>query len=388
MVVLADWINFYFPTKIHLEVDCSYKVGNYIGGIGNRIVVITTQKEMQNTGELSVVKSSIEKSAEGVIIYDDIESEATLKDLDTAAHFARQSQANCIIAYGSYDSVNAAKCVSLLTTNDMFADELIIGHKETVNPPLPLVIIPTMPLMGLECAPFCTIADNRDRQRRYFSHPGLFPELVISDAKIGLHLTSSDISKIAISVLAASIDTLLSKYANELTIATTVRAIELVYKNILISIRDTKNLVAKHAIFSASLLTGISQSIASLGLCYALSLATISLTKLDIFQAMSILLPHVLEYNLTASAGKYVLIARALDEDITDISVIEAAIRAVEGVRKIYNELRIPQKLSEYEVKKADLSSIASLAISYPFLESLQRELPKNEIETILIAAY
>lgn len=388
MVVFADWVNFHFPSKVHLEVDCSYKVGNYIRDIGNRIVIITTQSEMKNTGELSVIKSSIEKNADGVIIYDDIESETTLKDLDTAAHFARQSQANCIIAYGSYDSINAAKCASLLATNDMFAEDLILGQQSPINPPLPLVIIPIMPLMGLECAPFCTIADNRDRQRKYFSHPGLFPELVISDAKIGLHLTASDISKIAISVLAAAIDTILSKYANELTIATTVRAIELVYKNILISIRDPKNLVAKHAIFSASVLTGISQSVTSLGLCFALSLATISLTKLDIFQAMSILLPHVLEYNLTASAGKYVMVARALDEDITDISVIEAAIRAVEGVRKIYTELRIPQKLSEYDVKKADLSSIAALAISFPFLESLQRELPKNEIETILIAAY
>ncbi|EMP06479.1 alcohol dehydrogenase, iron-dependent domain protein [Leptospira interrogans serovar Pyrogenes str. 200701872] len=103
---------------------------------------------------------------------------------------------------------------------------------------------------------------------------------------------------------------------------------------------------------------------------------------------MSILLPHVMEYNLTSSAGKYVMIARALDEDITNISVIEAAIKAVEGIRKIFIELKIPQRLSEYEVRKMDLPSIANLAASFPFLDSLPRELPKNEIETILIAAF
>ena len=62
--------------------------------------------------------------------------------------------------------------------------------------------------------------------------------------------------------------------------------------------------------------------------------------------------PYIMEYNLTTSANKYVMIARALDEDTSDISVIEAAIKAVEGIRKIYIELKIPPRLSEYEVKK------------------------------------
>ena len=388
MPVLQDWVNFHFPCKLHIEIDCAAKAGHFIKHIGSRFLLITTQREMHNPNELYILKSSIERETEGLIIYDDIENVGTYKELDTAAHFARQSQVNCIIAYGAFESVNIAKVVSILTTNDLFAEELVLQTKKPKRKPLPLIIIPTMPLMGIECAPFCTILDERENERKYFSTADLFPELIIADAKIGLHMTSSDIAKTGTSILAAAIDTILSKYANEITNSSSLRAIELVSKNIITSIRDPKNIPAKNALYAASLLTGISQSVSSLGLCFAISLATMSLTKLDIFQAMSILLPHIMEYNLTTSANKYVMIARALDEDTSDISVIEAAIKAVEGIRKIYIELKIPQRLSEYEVKKNELPKIAALAFSMTFLDCLPRELPKNEIETILVAAY
>jgi alcohol dehydrogenase len=388
MPVLPEWVSYHFPPKIHIEVDCANKVGHFAKHIGSRILVVTTQKDLAVGSELLSMKRSIEQHTDGVIIYDDIESAANFKDLDTAAHFARQAQVNCVLAYGSYESVNAAKAISVLTTNDMFADELILGQKQIKKKPAPLIVVPTMPLMGMECAPFCFINDDKHDVRKYFSDINLFPELVITDAKIGSHMSNSDVAKTGTSIIAASVDSILSKYSNEVTNSSALRAIELVSKNIIPTIRDPKNMGAKNALYAASLLTGISQSVSSLGICFALSLAATSMTKLDVFQAMSIFLPHVMEYNLTSSANKYVMIARALDEDTNDISIIEAAIRAVEGVRKVYIELKIPQKLSEYEVKKIELPNIASTASQFPFLDSLPRDLPKNEIETILVAAF
>ncbi|WP_039947956.1 iron-containing alcohol dehydrogenase [Leptospira fainei] len=389
MPILPDWINFSFPTKVHFEADCGFKMGSFVKNIGTRAVILSTQNELENMDEFSIIKTSLEKHIDGVILYDNIEKEPTLKELDTAAYFARISNANCIIGYGSYESLNAAKLVSLLATNDTFAEDIFVAKRvPKLKRPVPLVLIPTHPIMGLECAPIATIYTDEDRTVRYFTHEYLFPELVIADAKIGAFMTSADVAKVGVGILAAAVDSILSKYSNELTNSSALRAIEIIYKNLVPAIRDPKNLQYRNAIFGASLLVGMSHSSSSLGLCYALSLASSNLTNLDIFQAMSILLPHVMEYNLTSSAGKYVLIAKALDEDISNISVIEAAIKAVEGIRKIYIELKIPQRLSEYEVRKIDLPGIASLASSFPFLDCLPRELPKNEIETILVAAF
>jgi alcohol dehydrogenase len=388
MPVLPEWINFTFPPKVHLEIDCTYKIGTFVKQIANRAILISTQKEMENSDELTIIKTSLEKHIDGVIIYDDIESEPNYKQLDSAAYFARISNANCIVSYGSFESINAGKAIALLATNDCFAEEIFTNKKALKNRPLPHVVIPTRPVMGNEVSPFFTVVDDKDHNRKYFAHEWAFPTIVVCDPKISANISSTDIAKTGIAILSAAVDSILSKYSNELTSSSALRAIELVSKNIVPAIRDTKSMGYKNSLLAASILAGIAQSTSSLGLCYALSLAATNITSLDIFQSMGILLPHVMEYNLTSSAGKYVTIAKALDEDVSNISVIEAAIKAVEGIRKIYLELKIPQRLSEYEVKKIDLPGIATLASTYSFLDSLPRELPKNEIETILVAAY
>ena len=64
------------------------------------------------------------------------------------------------------------------------------------------------------------------------------------------------------------------------------------------------------------------------------------------------MLPHVMEFNLTAIPNKYVQIARALDEDVSKVTVVEAAIKAIEGIRKLLFDLKVPQKLSDYKIDK------------------------------------
>ena len=103
---------------------------------------------------------------------------------------------------------------------------------------------------------------------------------------------------------------------------------------------------------------------------------------------MSIILPHIMEFNLTSSPGKYVQMSKVMGEDVREITVIEAAIKAVEAIRKLESDIDIPQRLSNYDIPKSIFKEVADLAITYPFLENTPREVNTNEIETILIAAY
>ena len=167
-----------------------------------------------------------------------------------------------------------------------------------------------------------------------------------------------------------------------------MRSIELITRNLVHLINEPGNHAARMNVCMASVLCGMAHSNSMLGLSFSIATATHNLTGLNFFTAMGILLPHIMEYNLTTSAGKYVQIARALDEDIKDITVIEAAIKAVEGVRKIFMELKVPQRLSEFEIDKASLPDIAEQAFMIPYARNTPRELDRNEIETILIAAY
>ena len=80
--------------------------------------------------------------------------------------------------------------------------------------------------------------------------------------------------------------------------------------------------------------------------------------------------------------------SKVMGEDVKDITVIEAAIKAVEEIRKLETDVDIPQRLSNYDVNKTVFKEVSELAINYPFIANTPRELTTDEIETILIAAF
>jgi alcohol dehydrogenase class IV len=133
---------------------------------------------------------------------------------------------------------------------------------------------------------------------------------------------------------------------------------------------------------------GIAFSIAFLSTSLAISLAISSKTDIEVDLAMSLVIPHIMEYNLTTSPGKYVQMSKVMGEDVRDITVIEAAIKAVEAVRKLEIDLDIPQRLSSFDITQNQIKEIAELAYTYPFINNTPRPLSPGEIETILIAAY
>ena len=75
-----------------------------------------------------------------------------------------------------------------------------------------------------------------------------------------------------------------------------------------------------------------------------------------------------MEFNLTAAANKFIQIAMALGEKVADITVIEAAIMAIESIRRLMMDLHIPQRLMEYKIDQEMINKASQTASEYDFL--------------------
>ena len=95
-----------------------------------------------------------------------------------------------------------------------------------------------------------------------------------------------------------------------------------------------------------------------------------------------------MEYNLTSSPGKYVKIAKALGENVADISVVEAAIKAVEAIRKILFDLNVPQRLNAFDVDEEKFHDVVRDARTFDFLNVLPRVASYDDLLNILISAH
>ncbi|MBL8034816.1 MAG: iron-containing alcohol dehydrogenase, partial [Leptospiraceae bacterium] len=281
-----------------------------------------------------------------------------------------------------------AKLVSILVTNSVFASDVINGRAKLKNPPLPLITVPVEPALGEELSPSFTIRDAADGHKKYFEHELLFPVATFYDPKVCEHLTSDSAARLGGATLAYAIESQLSPKSNPISSALALRAIELMRRNIPQLYKDAKNDKLITSMLWSSVMISVSAVSSPVGVAFSIANALNAHDKVNFCDALSLILPHVMEYYLTAAPAQYINIARALGEDVKDISVIEAAIKAVEGVRRLFLEVNLPTRLSEFDVKKHELEDISRLAAAFPHLENAPRMLTRNEIESILLAAY
>ncbi len=379
--------DYYIPTEMFVRDDILAEMGSIMRKYGSRAVLITTAQDFLIFQDVvEKISSVLNGSGIGCIVFDELPLYPNTEYIDSASYFAKKTKCDMVIGFGGIESINAAKAISLLINNYVFCEEIF--ETSPPYPPVNLITVPSYPLFGFEVLPMLYLTEIHEMTKKVYSQANLFPRATIVDPKIALAIDEETTANTAVSSLAISTESVISKRNNGLINTLALRAIDLTFKNLPIAYKDPKNSGARLNLAAASIMSGIAFSVAELSVSLAVSLAISSRMNLPVESAMGVILPHIMEYNLTASPGKYVQMSKVMDEDVKDITVIEAAIKAVEGVRKMEIDVDIPQRLSQFDIQKTDLSRIAEIAITYPFLEQAPRPLTKNEIETILIAAF
>lgn len=383
-----DWVDFQFPTRTFVQRNSTHNMGNLIHDLGDRPFVFTLQEEIRSADEYQIILTGLKKHMSGVIIYDEFQSLPNYDQMDSASYFLRRCGADLVIAIGGRHTFQIARALAILARNEVFAGELKQKRFPLKRPPMPVVCIPTGLTIGEESSPDMFGYDESTGNFFYHRDHRLYPEAIFVDPNLVSNHSRSELVRQGMSIIAASVESILSRKSNEITASLSLKAIELVVRAINTLMMDQGNQGARYNLAISSVICGMAASSTSLGLSSSVAQAIHLVTGMDFYSAMNIMLPLVMEYNLTSSAAKYVPIAKALEQDIHDISIIEAAIKAVEGVRKLYLDLNVAQRLSDFEIPKTALAEIVAIADEHPLTKNTPRDMDRNEIETILITAY
>lgn len=384
---IISTIEFALPTKIIFGTDVINRIGEIAVEYTNKIFLVTSGDTMRKIGLLPKVESLLEKSGVDYILYDNITRDPSIEVIDEIGTLLAQSRVKLVIALGGRSVINSAKAAAYLAKNEGSIVEYLngkIGKDEAVS----VITVPTIPAISQTFSDSFILKDTNDNIKKEFKNKSLFPLISLLDPKLTTSLPVNYTVGSGFAILSNAIESYISAASNSISDALALRSIELIGKNLRTVFMNKEDLTARTNLMMASLLVGLSLLTSKPGTCEAMALALSS--KSTIYQniAHAIMLPHVMEFNLTVAPNKYVQIARALGEDISNITVVEAAIKAIEGVRKLLFDLKVPQKLSDYKVNKEDLPLISSVARRYSFLNYLPTPISKEDILNIMLTAY
>jgi hydroxyacid-oxoacid transhydrogenase len=162
------------------------ELGHDLRQLGAARVLLVTDAGVRAAGHPGRIAERLRADGLVVTTYDGVHVEPSDESMRAAVAFARdKGPFDAVLAVGGGSSIDTAKAVNLLTTNDGDLEDYLnapVGRARSPEQPLlPLVAVPTTTGTGSESTTICVLDVLSLRVKTGISHPRLRPTLAVVD---------------------------------------------------------------------------------------------------------------------------------------------------------------------------------------------------------------
>jgi alcohol dehydrogenase class IV len=350
--------NFFSPNKIMLGAGATRMIGAEATALGARKVIIVTDSGVVTTGMVAEIEKSLLLKGVDVVVYDKVEIETPARVIDDCARIARNEKCDAVIGLGGGTTLDTTKGVSLMAVNQ----GSVIDYEGFDRVPLkglPKIMIPTTAGSGSEVTRVFAITDEADKTKKVVYTIHNLAEVVILDPLLTLSLPSGLTAETGLDVLAHAIEAYTSLNATPFSDMLASEAMRLVGKSLLAAYAKGENLEARLDMLYAATIAGLAFSSSGLGAIHALSFV-LENYGMGHARSVSVMMPHVMDYNKVAAAEKYRAVAGFLGEDVAGLSAYRGANLAVFEVERLLEEMHISCKLRDYGISSEDVPAMVA----------------------------
>lgn len=340
----------------HTAVD---QLGDEVRRAGQRVLIVT-DKGVRQAGLLDLATASLNRSDIPFVIYDEVVSNPTVGNVEQGLEVLRQNQCDTVVAVGGGSPIDTAKAIAVVATNGgSIRDYEGVDKYET--PALPVFTIPTTVGTGSEVTFASVISDPERHAKFVVVSRKMNPVAAFLDPRMVSGLPGPVCAATGMDALTHAIEGYVSLNANPMTDGLHIKAISMVGQYLRPAVAGNKD--ALYQMLMASCIAGIAFHNSGLGLVHALANTAGGHFPIHHGVANSVILPHVMEFNLISNPRKYADIAAALGENIEGLSEREAAERSIVAVRQLMKDVGLPGTLSELGVTADAIAQMATEAL-------------------------
>ncbi|MFJ8258421.1 iron-containing alcohol dehydrogenase [Peribacillus asahii] len=340
---------YFMPTRVECGNGISEKTGELVKELGVTRVLIITDKGVRAANLLDGIEKSLLDVNVDYEIYDEVEPNPSAETIHRGVDYLKQHKSDAVLAVGGGSSIDTAKGIAAMATNPGHILEYE-GVGKITNLPLPIIAIPTTAGTGSETTNSTIVTNKETSFKLAVISPHLFPNLAILDPVLTLGLPQEITAATGMDALTHAIESYTSKAANPVSQAFAMQAIKMIGENLTKSYFVGTDLVSRENMLVASMLAGVAFSQSRLGNVHAISHTLGGVFNIPHGIANAALLPFVMKFNLPACADKYKDIAIALGKDVSGLSTLKAAEKAIETVIEMNQSMNIPLNIKDLGV--------------------------------------
>jgi len=355
---------------INLQVPSSFigpgaidNIGELVKRFKSKSTLVITDPGIVKSGVINTVREHLDKANCKYDVFDNCEIHPTLSFLVSLGDEVRRGKYDLLIGVGGGSIMDSTKVAGILAANDGKSVYDFIGFN-VVQQNTPRILIPTTAGTGSEWSIFAVVYDDKaNKMTKLVISPQNIPDAVIIDPVLTLSLPQRITADTGMDALTHAIEAYVSAQANIISDMLASTAIKLIAENLRRAYsKGDRNLEARGNMSIAASLAMLAGSVASVGLVHYLNEPLGERAHVTHGTACTLLLPHVMSFNLIANPEKFAKIAELMGENINGLPALEAAPKAIESVRRLANDLAMPRVLSEaakVTLTEADISEMA-----------------------------
>ncbi|MBU5405300.1 iron-containing alcohol dehydrogenase [Paraeggerthella hongkongensis] len=361
------------PTKIVCGQHALDKLPGELSDRGVKHPLVMTDAGLVKLGVSAKLTDVLDAAGVAYDVFDQVPPDSSMDVVNQVAQLYAQRGCDGFVAIGGGSVIDTTKgaAASLACEGVDFAT--LQGAEILQNDMPPFIAVPTTAGTGSEVTLVAVVADTRKHAKLSFTSYKLVPHVAVLDPALTASLPPKLTATTGMDALTHAVEAYTSIQKNPVSDAFAVKAIELISQNLPTACRDGGNVEARTNLALGSLMAGAAFSNAMVGIVHAIGHSLGGLCHIPHGQAMMMLLPHCVAYNLDTGthAGlygellPYLAPARAasLGANASSDARDGAFCEHLFALNDLYHDsYGVPLKLSEMGVERDQLEAVAKQA--------------------------
>jgi alcohol dehydrogenase len=382
--MLDNPLKIFFPGKLVFGNGTLPQLSDDVIALNPSKVFIATIEPLRNS--LTDLIASLQNNNIEILTDTSIIAEPSFADFEKLMQTVTPFNPDVVIGIGGGSVLDIAKLVAAQLDNgqqlkDYVGIGLLKGRKKK------LICVPATSGTGSEVSPNAILVDDENQKKGIIS-PYLVPDIVYVDPLLTISVPPAITAATGLDALTHCLEAYTNKFAQPFIDMYAYEGMRLISAHIETAVKDGSNIEAREKVAMGSLLGGFCLGPVNTAGVHALSYPLGSMFHLAHGLSNALLLPYVMEFNISAATKKYAEVAIALgcERKETDEATSYAG---VQKIRELIKACGIPVTLKEVNVPESSIPQMAIDAMKIQrLLKNNPREITEQDAINIYKAAY
>ncbi|MCG2585229.1 iron-containing alcohol dehydrogenase [Massilia sp. TS11] len=382
--------SFFFSTVPHLvcAVGAASRLGDHIRAHFPHAqhVMLVTDPGFLATGLIDGPKQGLADAGLRASLFADVVADPPEQVVHDAVAFAREHEVDVVVGIGGGSPMDVAKLVAVLARSHQPLQEMY-GIGKVSGTRMPLVLVPTTAGTGSEVTNIAIVTTGATSKMGVVATQ-LYADLAILDAGLTYGLPPAVTAATGIDAMVHAIEAYTTRHKkNLLSDMLACKALSLLYPNLLLACEHGDDAGARQAMLLGAMLAGQAFANAPCAAVHALAYPIGGIFHVPHGLSNSLVLPHVLRFNLPAAVTQYAELASLLIPGLAGSEEARAD-ALIQAMAQLPVACGIPTRLQQVGVEDSDLDQLADEAMKQTrLLGNNPRELGWQDARAIYAAA-